>query len=258
MSYSKTTWQTGDTVTAELLNHMEDGIAAGESVYVVTGTRYQSSHDFTIDHSFTDIRNAAAAGKIVVLVCENWVYHMVYNSAQEIDFEGAFRVVNNNEINKFAVMSSGPYRAVSTDEHVALPKLWTLYAEESNGTKVVDSYYLWGLSELFTEDYNYYDDNMICNLVFANEGETPHYITSYECDMYPLLKFWSEELYNSQDEYYYTAYHWTFGKMVVENSTPIWRTYEAVLDPENSGDYVTLTESSVVLTSSGSPMNPTI
>lgn len=28
MSYTKNTWQTGDTVTAEKLNHMEDGIAA--------------------------------------------------------------------------------------------------------------------------------------------------------------------------------------------------------------------------------------
>ena len=31
MAYSKTTWQTGDTVTAELLNHMEDGIASADA-----------------------------------------------------------------------------------------------------------------------------------------------------------------------------------------------------------------------------------
>ncbi len=31
MSYSKTTWQTGDTVTAELLNHMEDGISDADA-----------------------------------------------------------------------------------------------------------------------------------------------------------------------------------------------------------------------------------
>ena len=29
MSYTKQTWQTGDTITAAKLNHMEDGIAAG-------------------------------------------------------------------------------------------------------------------------------------------------------------------------------------------------------------------------------------
>lgn len=30
MSYSKTTWKTGDTITAQLLNHAEDGIAAND------------------------------------------------------------------------------------------------------------------------------------------------------------------------------------------------------------------------------------
>lgn len=29
MSYEKQTWQTGDVITAEKLNHMEDGIASG-------------------------------------------------------------------------------------------------------------------------------------------------------------------------------------------------------------------------------------
>ena len=31
MSYSKTTWKTGDTITAQLLNHAEDGIAANDA-----------------------------------------------------------------------------------------------------------------------------------------------------------------------------------------------------------------------------------
>lgn len=31
MSYSKTAWKTGDTITAQLLNHAEDGIAANDA-----------------------------------------------------------------------------------------------------------------------------------------------------------------------------------------------------------------------------------
>lgn len=27
MSYEKTTWQTGDTITSEKLNHLEDGVS---------------------------------------------------------------------------------------------------------------------------------------------------------------------------------------------------------------------------------------
>ena len=30
MAYSKTTWETGDTITAALLNHAEDGIEAND------------------------------------------------------------------------------------------------------------------------------------------------------------------------------------------------------------------------------------
>ena len=36
MAYEKTNWQTGDTVTAEKLNHVESGIAAAGQVMVVT------------------------------------------------------------------------------------------------------------------------------------------------------------------------------------------------------------------------------
>ena len=35
MAYSKQTWVTGDTITAEKLNHMEDGIDAGGSNYLL-------------------------------------------------------------------------------------------------------------------------------------------------------------------------------------------------------------------------------
>ena len=35
MSYDKQTWQRGDVITANKLNHMEDGIATGGGVLVV-------------------------------------------------------------------------------------------------------------------------------------------------------------------------------------------------------------------------------
>lgn len=45
MSYEKQTWATGDVITAEKLNHMEDGIAGaesggggGESIHTLTAT----------------------------------------------------------------------------------------------------------------------------------------------------------------------------------------------------------------------------
>ena len=35
MSYTKNTWQTGDIVSSEKLNHMEDGIADAQNGYTV-------------------------------------------------------------------------------------------------------------------------------------------------------------------------------------------------------------------------------
>ena len=44
MGYTKQTWQTGEVITAEKLNHIEDGIAAG-------GDSDVSTADLTIDNS---------------------------------------------------------------------------------------------------------------------------------------------------------------------------------------------------------------
>lgn len=38
MSYTKQTWETGDVITDDKLNHMEDGIATGGGVLVVNAT----------------------------------------------------------------------------------------------------------------------------------------------------------------------------------------------------------------------------
>ena len=66
MSYSPTTWSTGDTVTAALLNKMEQGIAgAGGGGLVVTVT--ESSGVFTLDKTWGEIAAAAEVGPVIVL-----------------------------------------------------------------------------------------------------------------------------------------------------------------------------------------------
>ena len=37
MAYTKNTWNTGDIVSSQKLNHMEDGIANSENVFIVGG-----------------------------------------------------------------------------------------------------------------------------------------------------------------------------------------------------------------------------
>ena len=55
MSYEKQTWQTGDTITAEKLNHIEDGIA--NSILVVTVDLDTGISDVT----YEDLQNATFA-----------------------------------------------------------------------------------------------------------------------------------------------------------------------------------------------------
>ena len=58
MAYTKQTWQTGDTVTAEKLNHMENGIGSG-GVLVVNMVYERLKVE--LDKTWKEIRDAAFA-----------------------------------------------------------------------------------------------------------------------------------------------------------------------------------------------------
>lgn len=61
MAYEKQTWQCGDTISAEKLNHMEDGIAdagGGSSTLVVNGTTDEGTGTTTLDKTWQEISDA--------------------------------------------------------------------------------------------------------------------------------------------------------------------------------------------------------
>lgn len=59
MAYTKQTWTTGDTITAEKLNHMEDGIAGGTAIVDgITGT---------LDKTWQEIFDMLKSGTIVFI-----------------------------------------------------------------------------------------------------------------------------------------------------------------------------------------------
>lgn len=63
MSYTPTSWSTGDTITASALNKIENGIAnAGDIFFDI------ANEDGTLDKTWNEILTASSAGKIARVV----------------------------------------------------------------------------------------------------------------------------------------------------------------------------------------------
>jgi hypothetical protein len=60
MAYTKNTWKTGDIVSSQKLNHMEDGIANSENVFIVGGATIDGNGDptGTLDKTWQEIHDA--------------------------------------------------------------------------------------------------------------------------------------------------------------------------------------------------------
>lgn len=58
MSYEKNTWNKGDVITANKLNHMEDGIADG-GILVVNAIADELAETITLDKTWQQIYDAA-------------------------------------------------------------------------------------------------------------------------------------------------------------------------------------------------------
>ena len=73
MSYTKQTWTTGDTITAEKLNHMEDGISegggssGGENVVFVRATQNDSYTVWEFEKTLSEIMEMMQTGIVQVL-----------------------------------------------------------------------------------------------------------------------------------------------------------------------------------------------
>lgn len=70
MSYDKQNWQTGDVITANKLNHIEDGIAGaggGGGVLVVSAVYDEQTDTTTLDKTWQEIHDAT----VPIMVQEN-------------------------------------------------------------------------------------------------------------------------------------------------------------------------------------------
>ena len=69
MAYTPNTWATGDTITAQKLNNMEQGIA-NAGVFYITATWDDSANGFVLDKTAAQIEAAYANGQLCKVVGE--------------------------------------------------------------------------------------------------------------------------------------------------------------------------------------------
>ena len=61
MSYSPTTWSTGDTITASAMNKIENGIANAGGAFLIT------EDGGVLDKTWSEITDAVAGGQIAII-----------------------------------------------------------------------------------------------------------------------------------------------------------------------------------------------
>lgn len=68
MSYEKQTWATGDVITAEKLNHMEDGIAGDEANKFIVNITDNGDSTYSSDKTAKEIYEANESGMTPVAI----------------------------------------------------------------------------------------------------------------------------------------------------------------------------------------------
>ena len=67
MSYTPTTWTTGDTITASALNKIENGIAGAGSALICTSSYDDNEGNYVLDKTVQEIYDALLAGTPVYI-----------------------------------------------------------------------------------------------------------------------------------------------------------------------------------------------
>ena len=93
MSYTPTEWKTGDVITAEKLNHIEDGIMSAGSVYLAEMVMDESGErpEF-LDTNFSVIKTAVEYRSLIIF----WVKAVIGNTTAFNYFPPDNIVLNDN------------------------------------------------------------------------------------------------------------------------------------------------------------------
>ena len=129
MSYTPTTWNTGDTITASAMNKIENGIAnAGGGGEVITDT------SGTLNKTYAEIFNLMASGMPCYIKWAN------YNEPLDLDSEYTYslnlipilRLMKYDDVYRI-LASNGNGLKVGTSDYAGTPELWVYSVSSSSG-----------------------------------------------------------------------------------------------------------------------------
>lgn len=130
MSYTPTTWTTGDTITASALNKIEQGIADGGG----GGATIITDSSGTLDKTFAEIYNLVNSGTPCYVLCNS------SGSSSDLDSDYTYHIALLQVIAMFKY--NDVYRiycecamadTVETVNFLGMPTIWTYQASVSSG-----------------------------------------------------------------------------------------------------------------------------
>lgn len=182
MSYSKNTWQTGDTVTAELLNHMEDGISSADAKELPTVSGSDNGKVLTVSSGAWSAQTPSGGGLPPKTATDVGVFPTV-------NYGGAWSYAQRIGDIKIAYNDVGEY--------------WYFESYDDLAYAIAGDYINGGLPYV--------------RVVVSTEGYE-HDNHLYNHDFYPLTKMHMFIHEHSTDHgYYYPIYNFEFSKIKVNN-----------------------------------------
>ena len=99
MAYEKQTWECGDVITAEKMNHMEEGISESGEIMIVNIVR--ENNEYHIDKTFEQMVQANQNNKLIILRDDQ--------TAGTIFYQGNWPLNNTNTVNGLDFYASKIY-----------------------------------------------------------------------------------------------------------------------------------------------------
>ena len=123
MAYEKQTWNTGDLITAEKLNHAEQGIAANAIFHVVTFTT-QDGTTYTCDHTYEEIAALISGGApLIAIASQVWLPAILMGNDDDhggyFGFSTLTGVPNGDKIGSLLTVALVIYEDGSVEKRIA-------------------------------------------------------------------------------------------------------------------------------------------